>query len=499
MKKTRLFILIGLALVMLMAALPAFADPNPGEGNTDVIVTNTNQNTGSAAAQVTAIYYNTGGTAEYNRNRTVNSRGSYNFKAADAQLGDNWNGSMVLQSDNELAAVAEVKYTGGSFDDGKETDAYTGYAVGATQLYFPFVAYASNQYTVVTVQNTEDTAVTIQMTYTNRDGNVDFANVSSTIPALGSKSFAMNTPGQNGVPNLTQTSFYSQNGYWNGAVKVVAQNGKKIAAVASNHWNFWSVAYNGAPGGAQTNYVPSAERRNSTAQGQGWRGFSVITVQCVSNSTCNSRLRFYNATNGNLDLTLTKNINSGAAIAANTRTGGDFAASAYNVLGNAWAGSVVVDTTNGTQVSVISYSIRPGNNIAGSTTAANAADGGKESFLPAIYQRNTDNVSCPNDPNNDWIQYSLIRIQNPTGNNATDVDIYFYNLDGSTAYQELNLSIPAGKSLNRNTRVNCNTIPLGGNWTGSVYIKSNVDLVAVSETLVGGSDMSAYNGYSINR
>ena len=63
----------------------------------------------------------------------------------------------------------------------------------------------------------------------------------------------------------------------------------------------------------------------------------------------------------------------------------------------------------------------------------------------------------------------------------------------------MNLSIPAGKSLNRNTRVNCSTINLGGNWTGSVYVHSNVDLVAVSETLVGGSDMSAYNGYSVNR
>lgn len=499
MKKTRLFTVLGLVLVTLLAALPAYADPNPGEGNTDVIVTNTNQNTGAAAAQVTAIYYNTSGTAEYNRNRSINSRGSYNFKASDAQLGDNWNGSMVLQSDNELAAVAEVKYTGGTFDDGKETDAYTGYAAGASQMYFPFVAYASNQYTVITIQNTEDTAVTIQMTYTNRDGNVDFANVSSTIPAFGSKSFPMNTPGQNGVPNLTQTNFWAQTGTWVGAVKVVAQNNKKIAAVASNHWNLWSVAYNGTAAGAQTNYVPSAERRDSTAQGQGWRGFSVVIVQCVSNSTCNSRLRFYNAANGNLDLTLTKNVNSGAAVGANTRTGGDWAASSYNVLGNAWAGSVVVDTTNGTQVSVTAYSIRPGNNVAGATSAANTNDGGKETFLPAVYQRNTDNVSCPNDPNNDWTQYSLMRFQNPTGSNATNVDIYYFNQDGSSAYQELNQSIQAGKSINRNTRVNCSTIPLGGNWTGSVYVHSDVDLVAVSETLVGGSDMSAYNGYSVNR
>lgn len=498
MKKTRLFTVLGLVLVTLMAALPAFADPNPGEGNTDVIVTNTNQNTGASPAQVTAIYYNTGGTAEYNRNRSINSRGSYNFKASDAQLGDNWNGSMVLQSDNELAAVAEVKYTGGTFNDGKETDAYTGYAAGATQMYFPFVAYASNQYTVITIQNTEDSAVTVQMTYTNRDGNVDFANVSSTIPAFGSKSFPMNTPGQNGVPNLTQTAFWTQNGTWVGAVKVVAQNNKKIAAVASNHWNLWSVAYNGLPGGAQTNYVPSAERRDDP--NQGWRGFSVIILQCVSNSTCNSRLRFVNAGTGATDLTLTKNVAPGAAIGANTRSGGDFDPNTFDSsLGDAWAGSVIVDTTNGTQLSVISYSIRPANNVAGSTSAANANDGGKETFLPAVYQRNTDNVSCPNDPNNDWTQYSLIRIQNPTSSNASDVDIYYFNQDGSSAFQELNQSIQAGKSTNRNTRVNCSTIPLGGNWTGSMYIHSNVDLVAVTETLVGGSDMSAYNGYSVNR
>jgi hypothetical protein len=63
----------------------------------------------------------------------------------------------------------------------------------------------------------------------------------------------------------------------------------------------------------------------------------------------------------------------------------------------------------------------------------------------------------------------------------------------------MNQQIPANKSINRNTRVNCSTIPLGGNWSGSLYIRSNVDLVAVSETLVGSSDMSAYNGYSVNR
>ena len=499
MKKTRLFAVMTLVVVMLVVALPAYAaDPNPGEGNTDVVVTNTNQNTGAAPASVTAIYYNQSGAVEYQRPRTINSRGSYNFRAADAQLGDNWKGSMVVQSDAELAAVAEIHWTGGSASDGKEADAYTGYAQGATEFNFPFVVRAPNaQYTVLTVQNTEDTATTIRMTYINRDGVTDFANIDDTIPAFGSKSYAMNQPGVNNVPNLANTSFWSaNNNTWTGAVKVTALNNKKIAAVAGNYWQQYSVAYNGLVRGATQSYVPSAERRNDPALG--WRGFSVIAVQCVSGSTCNAAIDFINATTGQTNLTLTKSINAGAAIGANTRTGGNFAANLYEVLGNAWAGSVVVRSTNGTNLAVIAYSIRPGTNVAGGTSSATALDGGMETFLPAVYQKNTQNVSCPSN-DSAWTTFSLIRIQNPGASNANDVDIYYFNLDGSQAFQELNQQIQAGKSLNRNTRVNCSTIPLGGNWTGSIYIHSDQPLVAVTENLWGSAEMAAYNGYSITR
>ena len=87
MKKKQMVAVIVLVVAMLVMALPAYAaDPNPGEGNTDVVVTNTNQNTGAAAASVTAIYYNQSGAVEYSRPRSINSRGSYNFKASDAQL-----------------------------------------------------------------------------------------------------------------------------------------------------------------------------------------------------------------------------------------------------------------------------------------------------------------------------------------------------------------------------------------------------------------------------
>ena len=500
MKKKQMVAVIVLVVAMLVMALPAYAaDPNPGEGNTDVVVTNTNQNTGAAAASVTAIYYNQSGAVEYSRPRSINSRGSYNFKASDAQLGDNWKGSMVVQSDAELAAVAEIHWTGGSFSDGKEADAYTGYAQGASDYYFPFVVRAPNaQYTALTVQNTEDSTTTIQMTYINRNGVVDFQNVTDTIPAFGSKTYTMNQPGVNGVPNLAQTQYWTQNGNtWTGAVKVTALNGKKIAAVASNFWQQWSVAYNGLVRGATQSYIPSASRRFDAALG--WREFSQIVVQCASTTTCNAAIDFINATTGQVNLTLTKSVNAGAAIGANTKGGGDFDPNLYaTALGNAWTGSVVVRSTNGTNLAVVAYSIRSGNNQAGGTSGATVQDGGIETFLPAVYQKNTQNVSCPSS-DSAWTAFSLVRIQNPGTTNATNVDIYYFNLDGSQAFQELDRSVNAGKSLNRNMRVNCNEIPLGGNWTGSIYIRSDQPLVAVIENVWGSAEMAAYNGYSITR
>ena len=74
MKKTRIFAVTALVVAVLLAAVPVYAsDPNPGEENTDVIVTNTNQNTAATPTSVTAIYHNQNGVVEYSRPRTINS------------------------------------------------------------------------------------------------------------------------------------------------------------------------------------------------------------------------------------------------------------------------------------------------------------------------------------------------------------------------------------------------------------------------------------------
>jgi hypothetical protein len=500
MKKTRVISILGVVLALLLTAMPAFAaDPVPGSGNTDVVVSNTNQDTAAAPADVSAVYYNQNGGVEYTAPRAINSRGSFIFQASGTPLGDNWIGSMVLQSDYELAAVAEITWSNGSSTDKTTGGAYRGYAFGATTMYLPYIVRAPNaQFTRVSVQNTDTDAAQIQIQYINRDGVTDFTTT-DTIDGLGSKTYAMNVPGGK-VPNLMTFPYAVANGNWTGGLKITSLNGKEIAAVATNHWQQYAIAYNGSADGSAKLYAPSVGRRfvPPSTVSSNWREFTIINAQCLETSgSCSVKIEYFDAFTGAKKLELSKSIVAGAALGANTRGGGDFNPSQFDVLGNEFAGSAVVSTTNNTKIAVVVQTIRPFTNVAYAWSGAGAAEGGTETFLPALYQKNTAGTSCAADAQ--WTQFSLLRIQNPTTNNANDVDIYYFNPDGSLKLQQLNNSIQAGKSLNKNTRVMCSEITLGGNWTGNVYVKSDVPLVAVAENLWGNLKAMGYNGYSVTR
>jgi hypothetical protein len=513
--KKKLVTLIGLVLVLALAATPVFAaDPDPGRGNTDVVV----MNMGTTATDATAIYYNTNGSPEYNAPTNLASRGSYRFAASAATpLGDNWRGSMTVQSAGEVAAVAEILWTNGNSVDGQTADAYTGFPTGATTMYVPYAVYSVNsQFTQFAVQNTEGSQANIRLTFINRTGTTDL-QTNDTIPALGSKNYDVRSFNQ-----LQSTTFWQNNCaagqcFWSGAVKVESTNGKKIAAAATNHWVNWAAAYSAVASGATRIYVPSVERRCTNCAwnpappnaDQYWQGLSVVTVQCLSTTTpCEVDMQFVGQTSNMANLTLpTKTLNPGAAVAASTRAGNDYPQALFNQLRRdtdpanqaSWAGSVIVSTRNNTDVAVVAYNQRPTDAISVGFSGAGSATAGQQTFLPTIYKRGV----C--DGGFNWQRFSIIRIQNPTNNNATDVDIYYYNRNGTLAAQELNRNIPAGQALTRHTRVDCSSLSaLGENWEGSMYITSNQPLVAVSEWYqnafsnpsFGPSYAAGYNAYS---
>jgi hypothetical protein len=510
--------ILGLVMVLVLTVTPVMADtdvdPNPGNGNTDVVV----MNMGSTSAEATALYYPpTGVNPEYTANANLAGKGSFRFAAnAAAPLGDNWRGSMVVQSAGEVAAVAEIIWTNGSSADGTTADAYTGFSTGATTMYVPYVVWAPTaQFTLFSVQNTENSTADIRLTFLNRNGGQDL-QVNDTIPALGSKGFDPRT-----FTQLQSSSFWQNNCstgycYWSGAVKVESTNGKKIAAAATNHWRDYAGAYSGVASGANRSYVSSVERRCTDCGWDpingvvgAWRGFSIVNVQCLSSTPCQVRIQFVGQTSTMTSLTLPdRTVAAGAAISANTRAGDEFDQNLFNQLRDTnnpagqylWAGSVIVSTLNNTDVAVVTYNQRPDERIATGSGGAGAVNAGLSTSLPAVYKRGV----C--DGGTNWTTFSIIRIQNPGTTNATDVDIYYYGRDGVLAASELNRTIAAESALTRHTRVDCNDLSaLGNNWEGSVYISSNQPLVAVAETYqnafvvpsLGPSWAAGYNGYSV--
>jgi hypothetical protein len=508
---------LGLVLVLALTVTPVMADPdvdpNPGDGNTDVVV----MNMGSAAADATAIYYGTTGNPEFTANTNLAAKGSYRFAASSATpLGDDWSGSMVVQSAGEVAAMAEIIWTNGSSADGTTADAYTGFAMGSTTMYVPYVVWAPTaQFTLFSVQNTENSTADIRLTFLNRNGGQDL-QVTDSIPALGSKSYDPRT-----FTQLQSSSFWQNNcstGYcfWSGAVKVESTNTKKITAAATNHWRDYAGAYSGVAAGANPSYVSSVERRCTDCGWDpingvfgAWRGFSIVNVQCLSATPCQVRIQFVGQTSTMTSLTLPdRTVAAGAAISANTRAGDEFDKNLFNGLRDTsnpagqylWAGSVIVSTLNSTEVAVVAYNQRPDERIATGSGGAGAVDAGLSTYVPTVYKRGV----C--DGGTNWTTFSIIRIQNPTATNATDVDIYYYDRDGTLKASELNRSIAAGTALTRHTRVDCTALAtLGNNWEGSVYISSNQPLVAVAETYqnafvlpsLGPSWAAGYNGYSV--
>lgn len=509
----KLVTVLGLVLVLVLAATPAFAaDPDPGRGNTDVVV----MNMGTTATDATAIYYNTNGSPEHNAPTNLAARGSYRFAASAATpLGDNWRGSMVVQSAGEVAAVAELLWTNGSSADGTTGDAYTGFSQGSTVVYVPFAVYSVNsQFTLFSVQNTENSSANIRLTFINRNGTTDL-QTTDTIPVLGVKNYDVR-----GFAPLQSSSFWQSTCAqgqcaWVGAVKIESTNGKKLTVAATNHWTDYAAAFGGIASGANRSFVSSVERRcvdcswnPGGGQNGNWQGFAVVIAQCLSNTPCQVRIQFDGATATMGDLTLEKTISPGAAVGANTRAGGDFPRNQYDVLRNSsdpanqasWVGSVVVSTLNSTDVAVINYTLRPDVNIAAGNAGAGAANAGTQTYLPSVYKIGT----C--DGGFNWQKLSIIRIQNPTTTNASNVSIAYYNRNGTLAYQETGLSIAAGAGLSRNTRTNCSSLgALGNNWEGGVLVSSNQPLVAVAETYYnpfsvasyGASWAAGYNAYSV--
>ncbi|NLE76257.1 MAG: hypothetical protein GX605_05840 [Chloroflexi bacterium] len=470
-----------LALVfVVMSVVPALAaDPNPGTGNTDIIVQNTDTNTGNPAATVNVDYINQSGGVEKTVFKSVKPLAAGEFSAATSGLGDGWIGSAVVSSEKELAAVVNVVWTNGSANDRVTGDQYAGYEAGSTEAFLPYLVYNPNlQFSRFSVQNVDTAgAANITMKYINRSGVTDFT-ITDSVPAQAQRTYELNKPGSK-TPVWTNSAYFNSNGNWTGSVVITSD--RPIVTVMTNHWSNWAVVMNGSSTAAAKVFAASAARRTTGAK---WQEFSIVTVQNPSTTqTANVSLKYVNGDTGAIDLTITgQSVGPGAAKGYNTRSGGDVAAAVFEVLGGTWTGSVIVESNIPVVVGVIAT--RAQNSQSAATLGVSSATAGTDVYLPAVYQKKVGSA---------WERNSLIRLQNTSGSTAT-FDVYFYDRNGNLSYSLTGQTVGGEKVWKYNTRVN--DPPLGYNWEGSVYIHANQPLVAVVENLFGKEWQGAYNAIS---
>ncbi len=471
-----LFAVVGLLIIasMVMAA----AGPNPGSGSTDVRF----MNTSSSAAIVTIDYYNPSGAIESTRNANVAAKGGFDFLAADSGLGDGWNGSGVISSDQEGASVATIHWTGGQSADGTTAAAYSGVPQGATTLYCPSLAARPNaQKSLVAVQNADTGTANVSLEFYDRNGNAWSGNpVTASIPEGASK-----------VWDLTDLNFPNTvpDG-WLGSVKITSTNGKKLAAVVTMFWREFSSAYNCVASGSTTIVFPDVKRRYIRGE---WVQYGGNVVQNLSNSTAHVTVQVYNR-QGQKIHEFTDQIPAFASHGYNTRwTTSDVPdhAAFHSAMGDNFNGAIKVISDQ--PLAAVQNGLTVSGSKMASTYVAEGTDTGSTTlFFPAVY-RVVTGEPCTRAK---ALQFSAMIIYN-VSNSPANVTLKFYDKSGNLVLTDSNNQIPAGTPKGFNTCFGVeldNPQTLGANFQGGVEVISDQPVVGISN--INFPDQQAtYNAY----
>lgn len=472
-----------LAVVMLLAlvAIPASAAgyPNPGVGTTYTELSNKEGDSASASI----MYYNTSGGTIAGPNRTIPGNGSISIDPDSTQLPQNFVGSAVVSSNKRLASVVQTEWEGGP-GDGFQMGLYSGVAAGSSAICFPSLwKYESVEIiSSFAVQNTGTSPVNVDLSFVNRAG-VTVLTDSDTIPAGAQHTFDLAQ-----LPNIPAD--------FEGSANVTVNGEGSVAGVAVASWggaSSRSATYNAADcssaSGPTVLVVPTQFRVNSLS---GWVNglWSAINVQNLSGNTATLKLTYTDRDGGTPPLVLNGSIPPFSTIGANTRNGGNFAASDFAPLDvdQAWAGTVKVEVSEPAVATVVTQWDRTGGGEAGVYAAADQSAGATKVFVPGVKRIM---------PSGTWQDFSAVIVQN-LGSGTADVTVEFFDAAGTSLLTFSNDSIAPGAGLGYNTR-NGGDKPagdfnaLGDNYVGQAVVTSNngqplsVVLNGISWTPAGGS------------
>lgn len=451
------------------------AQIDPGSGNTDVYVMDTS---GSGAAVVVDYYPYNSSTSAGQKTVTLNAYGSVEILSSDGDvgLGDGFLGTAIVASDVQVAAVAVAKWPTNT-----RAGAYKGFEQGASTQNLPFLIYTPNvRDWSLAVFNVGSSETTISMTYYNRAGALDFV-ISDTIPA-GQQGYYDSAAGGPTIPTWTDSSFYNTNGTWSGAIVIETDETEdRIAAVMTHHYRTYSAQYGSIATGDSTVFVPYVARRSRNS-GALKIVASNLSIQNLTGATTVVTTTFIDNVSGSTDLVLVDTIDPYSLVSFNTLAGGQtHLRSEFFALDrtppadsgtDTWVGSAIVES-DGADLAVVVSTLRKEEDVFGQYAAGGQSGASTECFYPAGFRVGPST------------KYNQVRLQNPGTTDATDVDFYFYDRDGTettvAAYGDLTIEGEKSKGYLLKAP---DLSALGTNWVGGFRITSDQPLLCTTDLLM---------------
>jgi len=459
-KRALMMVGLGVLLLLLLALLPAVAAPtaiiiDPGTGNTTSIF----QNKGRGTAQVVVEYIDEGGNVAATKVRTVNRYGAGVMKPGSSGLPDDWRGSAILSSNQPLAAVVEISWSG----QRKVGGAYSGLSSPGTEVYLPDVATSSRADTQITVQNAgaADAQVSLYY-YTASSGRLKASEGPHTIAVGAERTYD--------VSDAVGTR-------WRGSVRITST--VDIAAVATRHWTRKSAAYQGVSSGGDHLYFPLIYRWKEDGT---WRRYTQVQVQNLSDSDRTFYLSFYDRS-GNRENAkrYAVTVRAWGTLRFNMKSGGGGLTRSQVDFGDNWNGSLMV--TSSVQMAGTANEIFPKEKRAGASSAESS--GSTRIYLPSLYRKKRKTR---------WVNFSEVSIQN-VGDSEARVNIKFYLRDGTLKKTLWGITIPP-KASYRFTTEETRLKALGDKFLGTAVIIARQGNVVALVYNKRGPRSHIYNGLS---
>lgn len=484
MKKVSVSIILVLMVTAMIipAAWAQDSYPAPGSSTTNVVVQNKST---TDSATVVVEYYDQDGNLDHTHSDIMIAPKAVTEIKTQSEdvLGDGWQGSAVMSSDQPLGAVVGIKNTNVPEGDGFTQGAYNGASSGAGTVYFPSVWRFSGIVSRLTIQNVEAGAADVTLYFYDRAGTA-LGTVVRNIPGFSQDTFYLGDSAD--VPVGFPTDFVD------GSVYATSGNLLAGAAVASysNRSNSYQALIPDNKG--LTLYAPSHYRYSPTGS---WTLFSAINLQNTTDQVANVDAYYYTRgdTSGVPALHMDFQIQPFSATGLNTRNGGDFDASVFEPLTNDWDGSVKIVSDQdlvGTCITNWGSAAK-----SGAYALVTPADGANVLFVPAQYRLKSST----------WNQWSALNLMNVGGStiSAADLTIQYIDQDGievaSFSGTDLPGDLASGAAVGLNTKnggdlSSTDFDVFGTSFIGGIYVTAPAgsELVGVAN-IIYSNRASVYN------